>query len=147
MTQRIRDMLQTKEQLLLDVSHELRSPLTRMKVALEFLPDSQAKSSLADDMAEMEKMITEILENARMHHLHSRLNRQSINLVELLEQILPEFADPPPGVRTKDLPSKAMCLVDPEQVKTALKNVLTNAIKYSSPDSEPVVITLRRKTP
>ena len=46
MTQRIRDMLQTKEQLLLDVSHELRSPLTRMKVALEFLPDSQAKRKL-----------------------------------------------------------------------------------------------------
>ena len=147
MTQRIRDMLQTKEQLLLDVSHELRSPLTRMKVALEFLPDSQAKTSLAGDMAEMEKMISEILENARMHHLHGRLNRKPYNLVELLEQILPEFVDLPPGVHSENLPSEAICSIDPEQAGTALKNVLTNAIKYSTPESAPVVITMESKPP
>jgi DNA-binding response OmpR family regulator len=39
---KIRHMLHTKEQLLLDVSHELRSPLTRVKVALEFLPEDIA---------------------------------------------------------------------------------------------------------
>ena len=58
---------------MLDVSHELRSPITRMKVALEFLPEGQAKDSLKSDIAEMETMINEILETARMHHLHGNL--------------------------------------------------------------------------
>ena len=61
MTDRIQSMLHTKEQLLLDVSHELRSPLTRVKVALEFLPAGKARDSIADDISEMEKMINEIL--------------------------------------------------------------------------------------
>ena len=147
MTGRIGDMLQAKEQLLLDVSHELRSPITRMKVALEFLPDSQAKTSISADTSEMEKMITGILEGARMHHLHGRLNRQTVNLVELLEQILPGYANQPPGVRAEQLPSTAECFVDPEQVKTALKNILSNALKYSDSAGEPVVVTVKRQPP
>jgi signal transduction histidine kinase len=82
MTDRIRDMLHTKEQLMLDVSHELRSPITRMKVALEFLSEGQAKDSLKSDIAEMETMINEILETARLHHLHGNLKRQLINLAD-----------------------------------------------------------------
>jgi signal transduction histidine kinase len=88
MTDRIRDMLHTKEQMMLDVSHELRSPITRMMIALEFLPDGQAKESIQNDVSEMETMIKEILETARMHHLHSKLKLQSINLVDLWGEIL-----------------------------------------------------------
>ena len=41
MTGRIKEMLHARERLLLDVSHELRSPITRMKVALEFIPATE----------------------------------------------------------------------------------------------------------
>ena len=50
MTERIRNMLRAKEQLMLDVSHELRSPLTRMKVALESLPAGYAKKNISEDV-------------------------------------------------------------------------------------------------
>ena len=93
MAERLSRLLSSKEQLLLDVSHELRSPLTRIKVALELLPDGQAKKSITGDVSEMEKMINEILETARMHHLHGNLERQPINLTDLLEEILAEFAE------------------------------------------------------
>lgn len=42
MTERLTRLLHSKEQLLLDVSHELRSPITRLKVQLEFLDDADA---------------------------------------------------------------------------------------------------------
>lgn len=142
MTDRIRDMLHTKERLLLDVSHELRSPLTRMKVALEFLPQGQAKDSIAGDVLEMEKMINEILETARMHHLHGKLKLQRINLVALLEEILPDFEEQPPGVLTEKLPTEIGINIDPDQIKTVFKNILTNATKFSNPDSDPVRISL-----
>lgn len=142
MTDRIRDMLHTKEQLMLDVSHELRSPITRMKVALEFLPESQAKDSLKSDIAEMETMIREILETARMHHLHGNLKRQLINLAELLQGILAEYVNRPPGVQAGDFPAEIELNVDPEQVKTVFQNILTNAIKFSSPDDKPVMISV-----
>lgn len=147
MTQRIRDMLHTKEQLLLDVSHELRSPLTRIKVALEFLPDGQAKESITGDVIEMEKMINEILETARMHHLHGKLKLERIILTDLLKDLLSEFKNQPPGVQADDIPTGIAIKADPEQIKTVFKNILTNAIKFSNQDSEPVHISVKSRPP
>jgi len=146
MTDRIRDMLHTKERLMLDVSHELRSPLTRMKVALEFLPESQAKNSLKNDVAEMEKMISEILETARMHHLHGQLKLQPVNLKTLVKNVLNEFENLPPGVQVGDIPAELEINVDAEQIKTVFKNILTNALKFSASDSEPVRISVKKQT-
>ncbi len=140
MTDRIRDMLHTKEQLLLDVSHELRTPLTRMKVALEFLEDSQAKQSIQADMQEMEKMVTEILETARMQHKYENLKKQPTNLVGLLKEVLPEFENQPPGIELVEFPTEVMAAVDSEKIKTVFENVINNAIKYSQPDSGPIRI-------
>jgi signal transduction histidine kinase len=145
MTDRIRDMLHTKDQLLLDISHELRSPLTRMKVALEFLPESQAKQNLQGDIADMEKMVTEILETARRHHKYANLKKQLTNLAELLRQTLTAFENQPPGIEIVDLPAEIKVEVDPEQIKTVFENVLNNAIKYSQPDSDPIQITYKRR--
>ncbi len=146
MTDRIRDMLHTKEQLMLDVSHELRSPITRMKVALEFLPEGQAKDSLKSDIVEMETMINEILETARMHHMHGNLKRRLINLAELLEGILADYENQPPGVQAGDFASEVELNVDPDQVKTVFQNILTNAIKFSAPDDKPVMISVKKQT-
>jgi signal transduction histidine kinase len=143
MTDRIRDMLHTKEQLLLDVSHELRTPLTRMKVALEFLEDSQAKQSIQADMQEMEKMVTEILETARMQHKYENLKKQPTNLVRLLQEMLPEFENQPPGIEMVEFPTEVMAAVDPEKIKTVFENLINNAIKYSRPDSGPIRISYR----
>ena len=66
MSQRLHEMLTAKEQLLRDVSHELRSPLTRMKVALEFVKEGQTRNLMRSDIEEMEQMITHILETARI---------------------------------------------------------------------------------
>ncbi|WP_462249426.1 HAMP domain-containing protein [Ferruginibacter sp.] len=70
MTGRIREMLRSREQLLLDVSHELRSPMTRMRLALEFLDPSKTRDRLASDLAELEAMTSDILETARLDSAH-----------------------------------------------------------------------------
>jgi signal transduction histidine kinase len=147
MTSRIRGVLHTKERLLLDVSHELRSPLTRLKVALEFLPDGNARQSMAADIAEMERMINEILATARMHHAHGRLNLKRIFLADLLMEVIPQFESQPPGVRAQDLATPAAVRVDPEQIKIVFKNILANAIKYSRPASDPVIASVAVRPP
>jgi signal transduction histidine kinase len=146
MTDRIRDMLHTKEQLMLDVSHELRSPITRMKVALEFLVEGQAKDNLKSDIAEMEAMINEILDTARMHHLHGNLKRRLTNLAELLKAVLADYKNQPPGIEAGEFPGEIELNVDPEQVKTVLQNILTNAIKFSNPEDKPVMISIARQS-
>jgi signal transduction histidine kinase len=141
MTDRIRDMLQTKEQLLYDVSHELRTPITRMKVALEFLEDSQAKKSLQSDIEELEKMVSEILETARRQHKYENLEKQRVSMAAFIKQTIVAFENQPPGIEIVDLPSEIEVEIDPEQIKAVFENVLNNATKYSQPNSAPIQIS------
>jgi len=144
MARRVRDMVQARDQLLLDVSHELRSPLTRMKVALALLPDSPNRASMAADVSEMEMMVSELLELERLRD-GRRLSIERRDLAPLLKEIVAVYADRAPGVRlTGALPELPLDL-DAEKVRTVFRNLLENAIKYSLPDSRPVEIAVSRE--
>lgn len=145
MTERLRTLIRSKDRMLVDVSHELRSPLTRMKVALEMSPDGPLKASLAEDLSEMEGMVTTILANARAQSGNPTLQRQRVDLIALIEETIGPLADQPPGVRLHDLPESAQAFLDPERAKTVLRNVIDNAVKYSKESSAPVRISVCRE--
>ncbi len=141
MVGRVREMVQAREQLLLDVSHELRSPLTRMKVALALLPDGEKQRRMAADVAEMEAMITELLELERLRDGRGiRAERQ--DLVPILEEMVESFRDRPPGVRRVSAPPEILLDLDGEKMRTVLRNVIENAVKYSLADSRPVEVSV-----
>lgn len=146
MTQQIKKMLYAKERLMLDVSHELRSPLTRLKVALEFLPEGTAKESLKEDVVIMETMITEILETARLRDGYAKLNLEEIDLVSLVKSVLAGFAGSLPDVEAGEMPASLPVVVDPELCRTVLKNIISNAIKYSGSDKAMVSVSLFSKS-
>ena len=141
MAERLDRLLHSKEQLLLDVSHELRSPLTRLKVQLEFLKDTEMRDSLGSDVAEIEAMVTSILESARMRHADSVLNLESVDMGELVRSILADFADIRPGVAVGVLADVSV-VVDPEKIKTVLRNLLENALKHTPEDGPKVSIAM-----
>ncbi len=141
MTARLRNMLAAKEQLLRDVSHELRSPLTRMKVALEFVETGQTREMLQADIHEIEELISQILDTARIHHEHSRLNLQATNLVILIQDVTLAYQNQGPGVMVEAMPTEIICKLDSERIKIVFKNLIDNAVKYSHKDSKPVEIS------
>jgi signal transduction histidine kinase len=145
MTQRIREMLRSREQLLLDVSHELRSPITRMKLALEFLPEDNNKRKIQDDIAEMETMITEILESERIKNGHGGLDLHTHDLVKIIREVAANFESRKPGINLDALPEACKLNLDVERIRIVLKNILDNAFKYSLIDSQPIRIVLIEK--
>jgi len=138
MTLRIKNMLYTKDQLLLDVSHELRSPLTRMKVALELIPHGQTKENITDDIREMETMISEILEAARLRNTTARLQIEAISVKNFLGEICSIYGNKPPDIRFDTIPDNACIHGDPMLIKIVFNNIINNALKYSPADGEPV---------
>ncbi len=145
MTRRIMEMIKAQEQLLVDVSHELRSPLTRVKLALEMMEDSEKKESIASDLMEMEFMIKEIMEEARLKNGHGRLQYTNVNLTEIIKQVTSEFENRKPGIFLKDLPETAEIELDIERIKTVMRNILENALKYSTESIHPVKVEIRKK--
>jgi signal transduction histidine kinase len=145
MADRLSRLLRSKEQLLLDVSHELRSPITRLKVQLEFLADEDARESLKSDVAEMESMVTTILESARMRHAAAALNREPTNMGELARLVAADFKDRPPFVQLGPLVEEPVA-VDPGKMRMVLRNLLDNALKHSHDDTSAVTLSMGLKT-
>jgi signal transduction histidine kinase len=147
MTERIREMLHARERLMLDLSHELRSPLTRLKVALEFLPDDPARDSIRQDVAEMEALTGAILENARIRYQQGELQREPMDLEPLVRDALREFENQPPGVKTVALPPGIVCRIHPELIRTVMRNLLANAVRHSPAGSRPIEVRLELHPP
>jgi len=145
MIQRVREMIQSKDQLLLDVSHELRSPLTRMKVALEMMPKNKLRAGALQDIAEMEKMLSEILETQRLKGENGKLVLKPLDLTALARAVARKYKLRKPGVALIGKPSPITLQADPGRVETVLRNVLENALKYSSRQKKPVQVSLEEK--
>jgi len=139
MSGQIRSMLESKSGLLLAISHELRSPLTRMRVNLELLDDSRLREKLIDDCREMETLLGAILESEKLSSGHAPLARRSCELSGLVDEVVSIH---PQRDRIKTNLHRVQLEVDDLRFKLLVKNLVDNACDYSSDSLEPVEINL-----
>ncbi|MFM2120568.1 MAG: hypothetical protein RL722_2036 [Pseudomonadota bacterium] len=134
MASQIQAMLDAKRALLLAISHELRSPLTRARLNAELVDDGPARQALLADLAAMRDLITDLLESERLAAGHSALHREPVDLGRLLHQLLDEqFGDRPVQRQIAvDLPELA---VDAPRLRLAVRNLLDNALRHGQPDA------------
>ena len=141
MSGKIRNQVRAKQQLLMNVSHELRSPLTRMKLAAEFIAEDKIKGRITADLDEMEAMTAEILESERLSSEQGGLVLEQVDLRELVTEFVLPYHNLHPGVNVQ-AGDPVSAIVDPERVRTLLGNLIDNAIKYSGEQARPVQISL-----
>jgi signal transduction histidine kinase len=137
----IKPLLKAKERLLVDVSHELRSPLARAKLALAMIPKSANQKSISRAVSEMESMLHEILESERLKSRHGSLSLNSLNLVKLAGQLASSYKDQAPGLKIIPPKSFPLLKLDEEKIVTVLKNVVENSLKYSQDQALPVELS------
>lgn len=142
MTNKLKVMIETKEYLLRDVSHELRSPLTRMRVALELLGDNPIKTELEQDLIEMEQMISTILETARDHHLSRNQQMADFDLDRFLQSLTENYKNRTPGVRYISPDKPTDCRGNQQSLQTVFSNLIENGLKFSRQESAPVEVEL-----
>ena len=138
MADEIEQMLEAKRQLLLAISHELRSPITRAKVALSLMDSSNLKQGLVDDLNEMEHLIHELLEAERLKGKHRVLNLTQTSLNDLIQQIITHsfngFNDIAFKLQLK--PTLPLLNLDDVRIKFVIKNILNNAIQHKQHNNQ-----------
>lgn len=139
----IQRMLDAKRQLLLAISHELRSPLTRAKVAVELLDDAQQRTGLSRDLNEMEKLIEELLETERLSARHDVLNKKPVSLNQLARAVVNEaFAGQ--AIKLSVPEHDITAEVDEVRVRLLLRNLIDNALRHTPADSPPPELHLEQ---
>jgi signal transduction histidine kinase len=134
MKNRLKEMLRSREQLLLDVSHELRSPLTRIKVALEFIDDESLRGTVGEDVREIEGMITEILESERLKYIDGKLDIEEIDIASLITEVAGSLDIFVSAIKIEPHVPPVIVKGDRTWIKIVMRNVLENAIKNSDPE-------------
>ncbi len=142
MSQRVAAIIASKRRLLFDVSHELRSPLTRMNVALAMLPDGKAKISIERNIRELNTMITELLENERLAVLGGALVVEHVDVVALVHKVTDTFGHDTRRLEVDSLTGSLDITADGQRLTVALRNVISNALKYSSANDGAVKVTV-----
>lgn len=139
MANKIQALLESQQRLLRDVSHELRSPLARLRMALEIARKRSGESNELDRMElEAERindLIDDILQLVRLKTSLQQLICQNIDLATLLRQLADNANLGPPRVIVKT-ENNAQFSADPKLLNRALNSIIENALKYSEGNVE-----------
>src|SRR5690606_26016001 len=140
----IRQMLDAKRALLLAMSHELRSPLTRARLNAELLPETPAvdpqRHALLRDLGEMARLITDLLESERLAGSHAALHRESVDLAALAREVVAELGNrhaSAAAIAIHAPPSLPTLALDRARMRLLLRNLLDNSLRHTEPGASP----------
>ena len=149
---RLQEFQEVQQRLFHDVSHELRSPLSRLQAGLGVLRQNPARLNdmldrLEREIRRMDDLVGEILTLAKLAAEDQPLNCQRLDLIDLVREIVDDSAFEGASKQVSveyDGEASFVTSVDGELIYRAVENVVRNAVKYSPPGS--VVRVSSRRT-
>ena len=136
MQARLKRMVEDRDQMVAAVSHDLRTPVTRLRLRAELVKDPEQKRRILADLEEIETMTQSVLAFASDSAVAEE--RQLLDLVSLLESVCGDT----PGATldlAADLPSRVPYRAEPVALRRCIANLVDNAVKYG----ERAVVSLR----
>ena len=151
MQKRIRDHIQQRTQMLAAITHDLQTPLTRLRLRLEKVADAELREKLIGDLSAMQDMVREGLELARS--MASVEPMQRLDLDSLLDSVCSDALDAGQQVSLSGHAGRPV-LARPNTLRRCLVNLIDNAVKYGQSaavsvalDAGNIVVRIRDRGP
>src|SRR5262249_8738973 len=127
MRDRIKDLIEDRVRMLAAVGHDLRTPITRLRLRSEFVEDEALRGRMLSDLDQMKAMV-----EAGLVYLRDRPSPESLTKIDLatsLQTIADQFADLGHDVRYAG-PDHGAILARPDALHRAIANLVDNAVRY-----------------
>jgi len=129
MRERITTLIDDRTKMLAAISHDLRTPITRMRLRAEFIEDDTHRSRMLRDLEQMRSMLEAVLS-----FLRNDRKLEAMTLVDIattLQLVTDQFADMGHKV-AYDGPEHAMATVRPDDLHRSVTNLVENAVRYGA---------------
>jgi signal transduction histidine kinase len=129
MRERIRTLIKDRTRMLAAVSHDLRTPITRLRLRCEFIEDAAARAQMLDELTHMSAMVESVL-----YFLRDEQRRERATMIDLatsLQTICDQFNDTGHDVGY-DGPDHVVIRAHAEELHRAITNLIDNAVRHGS---------------
>ena len=130
MADSLQSMLEAKRQLLMAISHELRTPITKAKLRMEFMPESDEKDQLKEDINEIDLLISDLLEAERLNNDHSVLVSERVLLANFIRSIAESFKSNNGEIEIEIPVNDLEFEIDKLRIRLLITNLLNNAVRH-----------------
>ena len=126
MKKRISRHLKQRSEMLSGISHDLRTPLTRLKLQLAFLKDKKIAEAMSDDVIEMEKMLNEYLQFSKSQF---KENTETLNLDDLINETILQYKN-----KNINYSNNIKIFINGRHnlLKRCLNNLIDNSLKFGN---------------
>ncbi|MDA4844249.1 ATP-binding protein [Hoeflea poritis] len=132
MQERLMRYVQDRTRMLAAISHDLRTPITSLRIRAEFIEDEENRNRIIMTLDEMQRMVEATLALARDEARREEQSR--VDLGEFLDAIVADYQDMDQPVRLEDGPGqgahRVVVACRPIAMKRALRNLIDNAVRY-----------------
>lgn len=139
MAENLERLIISRTQFLSDISHELRTPISKSKLALEMMEESKYKEILKKSITQIDELTNELLELEKLNSHNLKLEFKEYTIETILAQVFSKMIIEDDEIEVT-VEENFNCIADLNYISIAIKNIIENALKYKDSGAVKILV-------